>query len=110
VQTGWLRAGHRAVDEARSDDLEITHRYTAEAFRPVRPGRWVEVKVPIPSVGHVFRAGSQLRLTVGTPGRNHATWEFDNPDYGGATPTHTVGRSPARPSPGDANAPSYRVG
>jgi predicted acyl esterase len=98
VQNGWLRAGHRAIDEERSDDLEITPRYTADSFRPVRPGQWVEVKVPIPSVGHVFRAGSRLRLAVGTPGRNHATWEFDNPDYGGATPTHTVARTRARPS------------
>ena len=98
VQDGWLRLGHRAVDEDRSDDLEIVHPFTEDAFRPLRPGRWVEAKVEIPSFGHVFRAGSRLRLTVGTPGRNHATWEFDNPDYGGATPTHTVGRSAARPS------------
>jgi hypothetical protein len=46
----------------------------------------------------VFRTGSQLRLTIATPGRNHATWEFENPDYGGFVPTHTVGRSPDMPS------------
>jgi uncharacterized protein len=98
VQNGWLRLGHRTVDEDRSDELEITHPFTEDAFRPVGSGHWVRAQVEIPSVGHVFRAGSRLRLTVGTPGRNHATWEFDNPDYGGATPTHTVGRSRARPS------------
>ncbi|HEY8527082.1 MAG TPA: CocE/NonD family hydrolase [Acidimicrobiales bacterium] len=98
VQNGWLRLGHRAVDEERSDELEITHHFTEDAYRPVRPGRWTEVQVEIPSVGHVFRAGSRLRLTVGTPGRNHATWEFDNPDYGGELPTHAVARTRARPS------------
>ena len=35
--------------------------------------------------------GSQLRLSVATPGRNHATWEFENPDYGGAVPTQPGG-------------------
>jgi predicted acyl esterase len=98
VQNGWLRLGHRAIDEERSDDLEIVHPFTEDSYRPVRPGRWTEVKVEIPSFGHAFRAGSQLRLTVGTPGRNHATWEFDNPDHGGDTPVHTVGRSGSRPS------------
>lgn len=98
VQTGWLRLGHRAIDEDRSDELERTHLFTEDAFRPLRPGRWVEADVAIPAIGHVFREGSRLRLTVGTPGRNHATWEFENPDYGGDTPTHTVARTASRPS------------
>jgi hypothetical protein len=98
VQNGWLRLGHRAVDDERSDELEIVHPFTRDEFRPLRPGRWVEAKVEIPSFAHPFRAGSQLRLTIATPGRNHATWEFRNPDYGGDLPTFDVARTPARPS------------
>jgi len=35
---------------------------------------------------------------VATPGRNHATWEFENPDYGGELPTHRVARTGRMPS------------
>jgi predicted acyl esterase len=97
VQNGWLRLSHRAEDETRTDELEVVHPYTAEAVRPLRPGQWVEARVDIPSIGHPFRAGSRLRLTIATPGRNHATWEFENPAVGDG-PTVVVGRSARRPS------------
>ena len=98
VQNGWLRLEHRAEAEWRTDDLEVVHPFTATALEKVRPGKWVEARVDIPSIGHPFRAGSQVRLTIATPGRNHATWEFDNPGDAADPPTITIGRSSRRPS------------
>jgi predicted acyl esterase len=98
VQNGWLRLGDRKVDPARSTDLEIVHPFTERAYRPPEPGRFVEAKVEIPSLAHVFHAGSQLRLTLATPGRNHVTWAFEPPEYGGAVPTHQVAHTRAKPS------------
>ena len=98
VQNGWLDLTHRAEDRRRTDGLEVVHRFTERAMRPLTSGRFVEARVDIPSFAHAFRAGSQLRLTVATPGRNHATWEFENPDYGGAVPTHQVARTSDMPS------------
>jgi hypothetical protein len=98
VQNGWLDLTHRAEDRRRTDGLEVVHRFTERAVRPLTPGRFVEARVDIPSFAHAFRAGSQLRLTVATPGRNHATWEFENPDYGGAVPTNQVARTSDMPS------------
>jgi uncharacterized protein len=98
VQTGWLDVGHRAEDPERTDGNEVVHLFTADAYEPVRGARFVPVRVPIPSFGHPFRQGSQIRLSIATPGRNHATWEFENPDYGGAEPTIRVGRSDRMPS------------
>ncbi|HEX6418402.1 MAG TPA: CocE/NonD family hydrolase [Acidimicrobiales bacterium] len=98
VQNGWLDLGHRAEDRRRTDGLEVVHRFTERAWRPVPDGRFVEARIPIPSFAHAFRAGSQLRLTIATPGRHHATWAFENPDYGGALPTHRVGRTAGMPS------------
>jgi predicted acyl esterase len=98
VQNGWLDLTHRAEDRRRTDGLEVVHRFTERAMRPLTPGRFVEARVDIPSFAHAFRAGSQLRLTVATPGRNHATWEFENPDYGGAVPTNQVARMSDMPS------------
>ncbi len=98
IQNGWLDLTHRAEDPRRTDGLEVVHRFTERAMRPLTPGRFVEARVDIPSFAHAFRAGSQLRLTIATPGRNHARWEFENPDYGGAVPTNQVARSSDMPS------------
>jgi predicted acyl esterase len=93
VQNGWLRLGHREIDGSLTNWLEIGHSFEEDDFEPLVPGEFTRAKVEIPAFAHAFRAGSQLRLTVATPGRNHATWEFEGPDYGGATPTHRVART-----------------
>ncbi len=81
LQSGWLRLGHRAYDEAASDTFRVERHYRAEDFQPLTPGEYVEARVAIPSVGAVLRAGSQLRVTISSPGRDHGTWEFSPPDY-----------------------------
>ncbi len=91
VQAGQLRVGDRAIDEERTDELQVEHTYRADDYAPLPDGDLVEVDVDIPSFAHAFRAGSRLRITISTPGRNHGAWLFANPDYDGATPTHTVG-------------------
>ncbi len=98
ITNGWLDLADRAEDRRRSAGLEIVHPFTEEARQPLVQGEYVEARVDIPSFAHAFRAGSRLRLTIATPGRNHATWEFENPDYGGFVPTNLVARSPDMPS------------
>jgi len=98
VQNGWLRVGHRAVDPERSNALEITHFFSGQEYVPLTPGRFEEAKVEIPSFAHVFRPGSRIRLTISTPGRNHATWAFDTSTYGVAGPTQQIAHTAVRPS------------
>ena len=98
LQNGWLDLSHRAEDPDRTEGLDIVHPFTERFQDPVVPGEFVEARIGIPSFGHPVRAGSRLRLSVATPGRNHATWEFENPDYGGAVPIHQVARTRAMPS------------
>jgi predicted acyl esterase len=93
VQGGWLRIGHRKIDEERSDDFTVEYTYAADDFEPLEPGEFIETKVPIFPVGQVFRAGTRLRLTIETPGRNLPLWLFENPDYSGDV-THEVARTP----------------
>jgi putative CocE/NonD family hydrolase len=101
VQNGWLRLGHRAVDEERSGELEIVHPFTAGAYEPLPQGELVEAQVEVPAMAHVFRAGSRLRLLVSSPGRHHLTWTFEPPEgvdagttyrlaWGGETPSALV--------------------
>jgi len=97
VQNGVLRAGYR-VDPTHSDGLEIVHDFSASGFRPSAPGRFDRVMVEIPSFNQVMRAGSRLRITISTPGRNYITWAFENPNAGGGEPLQQVGRDPNKPS------------
>jgi uncharacterized protein len=97
VQSGWLRLGHRKVDEAASDELRILRTYRMEDFEPVPVGEYLRVQVAIPSVAHAFRAESSLRVTISAPGRNHGTWEFEAPTYD-QPPTFLVAHGGARAS------------
>ncbi len=99
VQNGALRVAYRTLDRSLTDGAEIIHDFSDRSFRPLRPGRFVQAKVEIPSFNHVFRAGSQLRLTIATPGRNYVTWAFENPGgENGALPQHQVARTEKRSS------------
>jgi uncharacterized protein len=98
IQNGWLDLAHRAEDRDRTDGLEVVHPFTERLRRPLEPNEMVEARIGLPSFAHPVRAGSRLRLSIATPGRNHATWEFENPDYGGDIPTQTVARTRAMPS------------
>jgi hypothetical protein len=97
VQNGVVRLGFR-VDARRTDGLEVAHDFSSTGFRPARAGQFDRAVVEIPAFNQVVRAGSQLRVTISTPGRNFAAWAFDNPNPGGGEPVQRVGRDPGRPS------------
>lgn len=83
VQSGWMRAGHRALDDEASTDLHPVPLHTEEAAEPLPEGEFVSVPVDIFPFAHVFRAGSQLRLYIDTPGGNRTRWAFDTIDAAG---------------------------
>lgn len=98
VQNGWLRLGHRAIDEARSTGLEVVHPFTDEVYEPLPDDELVQARVEIPAMGHVFEEGSRLRLTISSPGRNHVTWTFEPPEGVAADTTYRVGIGADSPS------------
>ncbi len=77
VQSGWLRASMRALDEDASTVLRPVHTYREEDAEPLPDGVFALARVELFPVAHVFRAGSQIRLSVDAPGGNRALWEFD---------------------------------
>jgi len=83
VQTGWLRASHRALDEEASTAIHPVPLHTEEAAEPLPAGEFVEVSVDIFPFAHIFRAGSRVRLYIDTPGGNRARWAFDTVDATG---------------------------
>jgi predicted acyl esterase len=81
IQSGWLRVGHRAATSGENG--RIVRTFAEEDFEWLPAGEWVRADVEIPSVAHPLRAGSQLRMVISTPGRDHGTWEFLPPEYSG---------------------------
>jgi uncharacterized protein len=77
VQSGWLRASHRALDEAASDVLHPVHTHLEAEAAALPAGEVVPIRVDLYPFAHPFRAGSRLRMTVDAPGGNRQIWLWD---------------------------------
>ena len=89
IQCGWHRPIHLVEDPDHSDELQVDYTFTPEDRTLLTPGEWVRFRLPIYPFAHVFRAGTRIRLSISTPGRDHPFWCFDNPVEEGTT--HRVG-------------------
>lgn len=78
VQVGWLRASHAALDEAASTDLRPVHTHALDDAAPLSGelDDFVPVRVELFPFGHVFRAGSRIRLVIDAPGNSRPHWKF----------------------------------
>lgn len=83
VQSGWLRASQRALNEAASKPNQPRHTHLEDDAAPLPAGEFSQVRVKIFPFGHAFRAGSQLRVTIDAPGGSRPTWAFDTTFPGG---------------------------
>ena len=98
VQSGWLRASHRALDDAASTELHPVQTHLEADAAPLPAGELVPVRVDIFPFAHPFRAGSRLKVTIDAPGGNRQIWLFDtvsagetvNVAFGGETPSRIV--------------------
>ncbi|MCU1371872.1 MAG: peptidase [Ilumatobacteraceae bacterium] len=95
VQSGWLRASKRALDEKRSTDLQplITQLERDEADLPA--DEFTPVRVEIYPFAHAFRAGSKIRVIISAPGGDKPVWSFVTLD---GTQDDDVARSADMPS------------
>ena len=75
VQSGWLRASQRALDDS-STELRVVQTHLESDVEPLVPGEPVLARVDIFPFAHAFRAGSQLRITIDAPGGNRGVWSF----------------------------------
>jgi predicted acyl esterase len=90
VQSGWLRASQRALDDEASTELRPVHTHREEDAAPLEEDEPTPVRIEIFPFAHVFRAGTQIRLTVDAPGNARAVWEFATTAYGeNVTIVHT---------------------
>ena len=75
VQDGWARADERRLARG-STLLEPVLNLSKSAVQPLLPGVFVEVTIPLYYEGHVYRAGSRIRLTISAPGGSQPLWAF----------------------------------
>ena len=95
VQSGWLRASARRLDARRSTPLEPVPSLRRRDRRRLPAGRFARVDVPLYYQGHVYRAGSRVRVILSAPGGDQPVWAFADTRPRTAV---TVARDPARPS------------
>lgn len=78
IQGGWLRASHRALDDAASTELRPVQSHDVADLAPLPAGEWTPVRIEVFPFAHPMRAGSQLRLTIDAPGGSRAEWAFES--------------------------------
>lgn len=95
LQRGILRASMRRVDAGRSRDNHVWRSYDKKV--PLVPGRVEELRLTLPSVGAVVRAGHRLQVALVAPS------PIAQPDWGliplnlpGRNTVHSSGRYPSR--------------
>ena len=83
VQNGWIRASERKLatnaDNLFKQDSTLLNPIPAETPADVQPmpqNRFVEVVIPLYYEGHVYRAGSRIRVTIAAPNGAQPVWSF----------------------------------
>ena len=97
VQQGWLRASHRKEDPELSTGLRPFQTHTLEDAQPLVPGQPTGVRIEIFPFGHVFRAGSKIRLYVEAPHVKPDLWGFALLPLPAQNTIHTATSSVALP-------------
>lgn len=96
VQNGWVRADERRLARG-STLLQPVLDLRRSAVQPLPSGRFVEVTIPLYYEGHVYRAGSRIRVTISAPGGSQPLWAFAQTNPTG-TAQVSVALSAAMPS------------
>jgi predicted acyl esterase len=97
VQSGWLRASKRKLDPETSTLLEPNPSLRRRDARPLPAKGFAKVTIPLYYQGHVYRAGSRIRVTITAPSGDQPVWAFANTVPSG-TANVTVAFSRRRPS------------
>jgi hypothetical protein len=97
VQGGWLRANERKLDAAKSTALEPVLSLRAADVSPLPAGQFTEVTIPLYYEGHVYRAGSRIRVTISAPNGDQPIWSFSEANPSG-TANVAIAHSKQMPS------------
>jgi len=100
VQNGWVRGNMRKLDAAKSTLLEPVLSLRAEDVSPMPRNQFVQVTIPLYYQGHMYRAGSRVRVRISAPNGDQPIWSFGETEpagqgqvaigYGRKTPSRLI--------------------
>jgi predicted acyl esterase len=76
VQNGWVRGNERKLDARKSTLLEPVLSLRAADVSPLPSKHFAKVTIPLYYEGHVYRAGSRIRVTITDPNGDQPIWSF----------------------------------
>ncbi|MBV8305636.1 MAG: CocE/NonD family hydrolase [Acidimicrobiia bacterium] len=76
VQAGWLRASHRKLDATQSTETRPYQTEQQADQELLTPGTPTFMRLEIFPFGHVFRAGSRIRISIEAPKFLPELWGF----------------------------------
>ena len=76
VQGGWIKAKARALDPVKSKELEPVPSFLQEDFADMPSDQFVPVTIPLYYEGHMYRAGSRIRVRISAPNGDQPIWAF----------------------------------
>ncbi|MFA5889761.1 MAG: CocE/NonD family hydrolase [Actinomycetota bacterium] len=104
VQNGYMRASERKLS---TDSNNLFKRpgtllspiptFLASDVMPMPSGSFVPVAIPLYYQGHMYRAGSRIRVTIAAPNGAQPVWSFGRTVPSG-TPEVSIAYSPSQPS------------
>jgi predicted acyl esterase len=122
VQDGWMRASERKLSTSLSGSDNIFKQpstplnpiptFTQADAAPMPKNKFVQVAIPLYYEGHVYRAGSRIRVTIAAPNGAQPVWSFGQTEPPTGTSVVSIAYSPTQPSYlllpviGDLSAPT----
>jgi predicted acyl esterase len=76
VQSGYLRSSLRTLDPGKSTLLEPVLSLRRDTAAKLPKGRLSKLIIPLYYEGHLYRAGSRIRVTVSAPSGDQPVWAF----------------------------------
>ncbi len=96
VQNGWVRGNMRKLDAAKSTLLEPVLSLREADVSPL-PRSFVQVTIPLYYEGHMYRAGSRIRVRIAAPNGDQPIWSFGETEPAGPAEV-AIGYGAKRPS------------
>ena len=97
VQSGWLRSDARKLTPT-STLLDAQPTLRKADAQPMPRGRYARLTIPLYYEGHVYRAGSRIRVTISAPGGDQPVWAFGVTSPHGGHADVSIAHTSAMPS------------
>jgi predicted acyl esterase len=101
VQNGWIRASERKLATTSTNmfgqsptPLEPIPTFLTADVQPMPANEFVPVTIPLYFQGHVYRAGSRIRVTIAAPNGTQPVWSFGQTRPEGTTADVSIAFGP----------------